>query len=103
MSWGNSWGNSNGGSQGSWGTSSWCSNSGGCNPEGQHHGQCIAGSSWSNNGMFGSGSSYDENCPGCRRDRACSTWSNRSSGGNPALKLASLFGVGVIAKKSLWD
>lgn len=106
MSWGSSWGSSNAAvAGGTWGTSSWSSSSHGSKdfgPEGQHYNQCIAGNTWGGkNGILGG--CYDENCPGCRHDRAGSTWSSSSSGGNAALKLATLFGVGVLAKKSLWD
>jgi hypothetical protein len=100
MSFGNSWGNGwsekcfNGGNSGS--------RSGNKDPEGTHNASCIAGSgSWGNSGLMKN--YYDESCSGCRHDRSKSSWGSPQSGGNPALKIASLFGIGVLAKKSLWD
>lgn len=105
MSWGNSWGR-NGWSNSKFSSGGWGGSSSGCgnnkDPEGQHNSTCIAGTgSWGHSGLMKK--YYDENCSGCRHERAASTWSSRPSGENPALKLVALFGIGYIAKKSLWD
>lgn len=101
MSWNSSWGKS-GFSRNGWGSSSW-SGSNSCHrvPEGQHYNQCIAGHTWGNNSVMGM--TYDERCSGCRHHRVGSTWGSCKNDGNPVLKLAGIFGVGTIAKKSLWD
>ena len=102
MSWGNGWSNNSGPGGGGWGNSAWGSNTDNKDPEGQHNASCIAGNgSWGNGGLMRN--YYDESCSGCRHDRAKSSWGSQSSGGNPALKIVSLFGIGVMAKKSLWD
>lgn len=103
-SWGNSGWSSNGnsGSRGGWGTSTWGNNGNNPDPEGTHNNSCIAGTSgWGNSGFMTP--YYDEKCPGCRHDRSKSSWTNRKSGGNPTLQFCALFGVGAVAKKSLWD
>lgn len=95
----------------SWSQSNWSNSfSGGNNyehkdPEGTHCSSCIAcnsgwcGSNWMN-------STYDENCSGCKHERAQYGWGHdwgHGSNGAAIAGVLSLVGGAYVAKKSLWD
>ncbi|KAL4235245.1 hypothetical protein ACF0H5_006883 [Mactra antiquata] len=91
MAWGE-------GFKSTWGSSGFSTSTKSKDPTGQHVSSCLAGSS----GIW-SGGHYEENCPGCRRDRSMSAWGSKNTSG--AVALISLFtGTSRMrAKKSLWD
>lgn len=97
MSWGNSWGNDK------WSNSFSGGNSYSENrePEGTHNASCISDSGgWGSTGW--GRASYDENCSGCRHERARSSIGAYSQGQAVSLLVALIGGSGKNRKKSIW-